>query len=200
MDEDSEPGRGDEREELDDVTLERARRGERAACVALVLRYQGPVFALLSRFLGARDPSLVDDLAQETFFRVFRELPRFRRSGPARLSTWILTIATRLAIDEHRRRGRRGDMVELPPEAAGPDRTDELAERRRLGEALARAVAQLPEDQRAVFLLRAYHDLDYAEIAEALGCDLGTVKSRLSRARARLREALERDGVEMSDD
>jgi RNA polymerase sigma-70 factor (ECF subfamily) len=190
-----EPGRGG-RAELDDVTLERARRGERGACVALVERYQGPVYAMLSRFLGGRDRSLIDDLAQETFLRVFRELPRFRPVGAARPSTWILTIATRLAIDEHRRRDRRPAAIELSPELVAPERTDHDAERRMLGEAVARAVGGLPAEQRAAFLLRAYHDLDYAEIAEALECDLGTVKSRLSRARARLRSALSDAGDE----
>lgn len=185
-----------ERGELDDVTLERARRGENKACVSLVERYQRPVFALMTRMLGSRDQGLVDDLAQETFLRVFRELPRFRRSGPARLSTWILTIASRLAIDEIRRRQRRPPTVESDLDHVATAGAENLAERRLLGEALCRAVAKLPEEQRAVFLLRAYHDLDYTEIAEALECDLGTVKSRLSRARAKLREALK--GMELS--
>src|SRR5262245_42484489 len=85
-------------EELDQVTLARAQRGDEGACRTLVVTYQRPVFALLSRILRRN----VDDLAQETFLRVFRALPRFRPAGPARLSTWILTIATRLAIDELR--------------------------------------------------------------------------------------------------
>lgn len=188
---------GGGRRELDDVTLERARRGENRACVALVERYQSPVFALLSRMLGVTDRGLVDDLAQETFLRVFRDLTRFRSSGPARLSTWILTIATRLAIDEIRRRGRQPTSVRPEMDQVAPNRTEKLAEQRLLAEALSRAVTELPEEQRAVFLLRAYHDLDYSEIAEALECDLGTVKSRLSRARAKLREALK--GLELSN-
>lgn len=179
-----------ERNELDDLTFERARRGDRAACISLVERYQRPVFALLSRFVGKAEAGLVEDLAQETFLRVFRDLPRFDRKGPARLSTWILTIATRLAIDELRRRKRRPQSVESGPEPIAPERTDVTVERRLLGRALEQAVAQLPEEQRAVFLLRAYHDLDYAEIAEVVQCDMGTVKSRLSRARAKLRLAL----------
>jgi RNA polymerase sigma-70 factor, ECF subfamily len=191
---------GGERRELDDVTLERARRGDGKACVALVERYQGMVFALLSRFVGTAERELVEDLAQETFLRVFKELPRFRRGGPARLSTWILTIATRLAIDELRRRGRRPLPVAMAMDRdlVAPEHTDDLVEQRRLGLAVEEAVSRLPEDQRAAFLLRAYHDLDYVEIAEALGCDIGTVKSRLSRARAKLRQALK--GLEASDE
>lgn len=182
------PGQG--RAELDDLTLARARQGEARACAALVSRYERPVFALLSRFLGRGRPELVEDLAQETFLRVFRDLPRFSPAGPARLSTWILTIATRLAIDERRRAGRRPAGEPAEADLPAPGRAEGLVESRLVGRAVARAVAALPDEQRAVFLLRAYHDMDYLEIAEALECDVGTVKSRLSRARARLREAL----------
>src|SRR3954447_21718894 len=92
----------DERE-LDEVSLARAQRGDRAAQAVLVERYQRPVFALLSRMVG-RDRAAVEDLAQETFLRALRALPRFSLQGPARLSTWILTIATRLALDQLRRK------------------------------------------------------------------------------------------------
>src|SRR5215213_1464126 len=97
----------DERE-LDEVTLARAQRGDRAAQAMLVERYQRPVFALLSRMVG-RERALVEDLAQETFLRVLRSLAGFTVNGPARLSTWIVTIATRLALDHLRRRAPRMD-------------------------------------------------------------------------------------------
>jgi RNA polymerase sigma-70 factor (ECF subfamily) len=168
--------------ELDDLTLARAQRGDEAACRALVERYQRPVFALLGRMCGR---ARVEDLAQETFLRVFRALPRFERAGPARLSTWILTVATRLALDELRRRPPQ--LVELDPGLPGPSRTDAGVERR----ALVKAVAALSADQQAALLLREVHGLEYDEIARALGIDLGTVKSRLARARAALRAALE---------
>jgi RNA polymerase sigma-70 factor (ECF subfamily) len=172
--------------ELDELTLARAQRGEAAACRALVERYQRPVFALVGRMVGR---GRVEDLAQETFLRVFAALPRFDRSGPARLSTWILTIATRLAVDELRRRPLR--TVEIDDRLPGASRTDEAAERRALRAALGRAIAELTPEQRAVVLLREVHGLEYDEIARALEVDLGTVKSRLSRARAALRAALE---------
>ncbi|MEM9189012.1 MAG: sigma-70 family RNA polymerase sigma factor [Myxococcota bacterium] len=179
--------------ELDDLTLARARRGEREAQRALVLRYQRPVWALLRRHLGTEED--IEDLAQETFLRVFRALPSFRSSPTARLSTWILTIAIRLAVDRHRRTRRspfvdREVMVESP--APGPDCA---FEQRATGEAIARAVEALPPEYRAAFILRAYHDFDYREIGEALGCDVGTVKSRISRARARLRQELQKVDV-----
>jgi RNA polymerase sigma-70 factor, ECF subfamily len=172
--------------ELDDVTLARAQRGDDAACRALVERYQRPVFALLGRMCGCER---AEDLAQETFLRVFAALARFDQAGPARLSTWIITIATRLALDELRRRPLR--TVELDDRLASPIRADESAERRALRVALRRAIAELGPDQRAVVLLREVHGLEYEAIARALEIDLGTVKSRLARARAALRTALE---------
>lgn len=178
--------------ELDELTLRRAQRGDSGACRELVGRYQRSVFALLARMLSPRGRGgAVEDLAQETFLRVFRALPAFDLSGPARLSTWILTIATRLALDHLERRGL--DMVSLEAAMALPSAApapDASVQRQALGRAIARAVAALPADFQAAFLLREYHDLEYGEIALALHIDLGTVKSRLARARAALRQAL----------
>src|SRR5262245_38695329 len=93
------------RSELDEVTLARAQKGDDPACRDLVRCYQGAVFALLSRMLGrSRGKAQIEDVAQETFLRVFRNLKSFSASGPAPLSSWILTIASHLAIDELRRR------------------------------------------------------------------------------------------------
>ena len=177
-------------DELDELTLARAQRGEAQACRALVLRYQTPVFAVLSRLVG-HDPARVEDLAQETFLRVFRALPGFSPHGPAKLSTWIVTIATRLALDELRRGAPR--VIPIGPQAIAVPaaiRTDDELDRRELGHALAAGLARLVPDMRAVFVLRELHDLDYDEIAAAVGIDLGTVKSRLSRARAAMRQIL----------
>ena len=142
---------------------------------------------MLSRMLG-QGPH-VEDLSQETFLRVFRALASFQRDGKARLSTWILTIATRLALDALRKKPRPSEPLELH-ELPSQDRADEYTERRAIGAAIERAMCGLTPEQQAVFLLREYHGLEYDEIAQALGVDLGTVKSRLSRARAQLREAL----------
>ncbi len=188
--------RPDRHGELDDLTLARARRGERDACRALVRLYQRRVFALLARMLSGRDrQSWVEDLAQETFLRVFRALPSFDRNGPAKLSTWILTIATRLSIDELRRKRPQLHSDPAAPVpgaiAVAPEQADDLLRRKRIAAAIEAAVAALPADNRAVFVLREYHGMAYGDIAEAVRCDIGTVKSRLSRARARLRQALE---------
>ena len=177
----------DDRDELDELTLRRAQRGEAAAWRALVDRYQRPVFALISRMLGPGRRGQVEDLAQETFLQVVRSLERFSHDGPARLSTWILTIAARRAVDHLRRR-------ELPTADAerlvGGEGGAAALHRAQVGAAIQRAVADLSPEYRAAFLLREYHGLDYGEIATALRIDLGTVKSRLSRAAARVRGSL----------
>lgn len=197
---DSPPARG----ELDDVTLARAQRGDRAAWRALVEHHQPAVFALLGRMLGSGRRAQVEDLAQETFLAVFRQLAGFSPLGTARLSTWILTIASRRAIDELRRRpasaiavedisaaGKAGGAASGAAGASGDgSRPDDSLARRRLARAIDRALAELAPEYRAAFLLRELHGLEYAEIARSLDIDPGTVKSRLSRARAALRIAL----------
>lgn len=176
--------------ELDEVTLRRAQRGDEDAFRGLVQCYQHRVFALLSRMLGPDRRAAVEDLAQETFLDVFRALGRFSSLGPARLSTWILTIASRRAIDELRRRPLVTEPLgELDLPAASPG-ADEGARRQRLAAAIQQAIAELAPPYRAAFLLREYHGLEYADIARALDIDPGTVKSRLSRARGALRQAL----------
>lgn len=186
------PDRPQRAAELDEVTLARAQRGDLRAKRALVERYQRPVVALVSRLLrGQADPGLVEDIAQETFLRVFRALPKFDRHGPARLSTWILTIASHRAIDELRRRRldtRPFDSTAV--QVAASDRADATAERKMLARHLSDAIDGLSPEYRAAFVLREYHGMEYAEISKVLGIDLGTVKSRLSRARSRLRQAL----------
>jgi RNA polymerase sigma-70 factor (ECF subfamily) len=180
--------------ELDEVSLRRAQRGEAAACRALVERYQRPVFGLLHRMLGPSRCDRVEDLAQDTFLHVFRALAGFAPLGPARLSTWILTIASRRAVDELRRDTRAAEVVVagLPgaEEPVSPERADDGARRAALAARVEAAVAGLAPEYRAAFLLRAYHGLAYAEIARALEIDPGTVKSRLARARGELRRAL----------
>jgi RNA polymerase sigma-70 factor (ECF subfamily) len=181
--------------QLDQLTLRRAQRGEAPAWRALIELHQGPVHALIWRLLAGRARHRAEDLTQDTFVRVLRALPDFDPRGPATLSTWILTIATRLALNELRGAASRSVRgLDDAPEATAVhahDRADHATDRRQLGDAIAAGVAGLPEDQRAVLVLREYHGLDYAELAAALDLDLGTVKSRLARARAALRAHLE---------
>ena len=173
-------------EPFDELALRRAQRGDERAWRQLIERFQVPVHALIFRMLAGRAKHRAEDLTQETFVRVLGALPRFDPSGPAKLSTWILTIAARLAWNEL----RRAEHAPLEHEPLAVERTDASVERRRLGAAIAAGVAALPDAQRAVLVLREYHDLDYAEIASVLELDLGTVKSRLGRARAAVRARL----------
>lgn len=173
------------------MTLARAQRGDAAAFQVLVETYQDRVFALVWRMLGRRaGAALVEDVAQETFLAVYRALPRFVPEGPALLSTWILTIAGRTALKARRGPAWLGETEARVAELPARERTDGPAEDHAFAQALAAALDRLPAGHRAAFVLREYHDFDYGEIARALGVDLGTVKSRLSRARRQLREEL----------
>jgi RNA polymerase sigma-70 factor (ECF subfamily) len=173
--------------ELDAATLEGCRAGDPAALRSFVDCYQGRVFAFLSRMLGAGPH--VEDLAQEVFIRAYRALSEFDGAGTARLSTWLLTIARRIAID-----ARRKKHLVLAPFDGEPARalaTPETERRRmEIGRALERAAAELSDEHREVFVLAEYHDLEIREIASVLGVPENTVKTRLFRARERLRVLL----------
>jgi RNA polymerase sigma-70 factor (ECF subfamily) len=171
---------------VDRATLVRCRTQDPVAFQAFVVRYERLVFAVLSQMLG-RGPH-VEDLAQETFLRAYLAFPRFDLDR-ARPSRWVLTIATRLALNETRRGRRASEDPAEPTHDANPE-AESL--RNELGRAIERAIAQLPDDQRAVFVLAELHDLTLAEIASTLDVPVGTVKSRLLRAREELRGRLER--------
>ena len=173
--------------ELDPALLSRCQAGEPAALRAFVECYQRPVFALLSRIVGRH--SEVEDLAQETFLRAIRALPGFHAEGSARLSTWLLTIATRLALDVCRKRSRqqRSPLLAEPLSASDPERELGRAE---LRAAIAAAIDELPSDQRAAFVLAEFHGFAIEDISRALQIPPGTVKTRLFRAREKLSRAL----------
>ena len=175
------------RAEVDDLTLRRAQQGERAALDELVDRYHPMVHALVWRMACARGESHVADLVQDSLIRVLQNIARFDPAGSARLSTWILTITTRVVLNDRRRDTAR-ERIE-PASYVDPATAVAALE---IGAAIAKAVLELPEVQRIAFVLREYHDLDYAEIAKVLDVDVGTVKSRLSRARAAVRDTLQR--------
>jgi len=175
-------------EEIDRAVLDRARASDPIAMRAFVVRYQRQVFALLSRVMGPG--AHVEDVAQETFLRAFRALPAFDPAGPARVSTWLLTIATRLALDERRR--KRFPTAELDAAASVPGGATPESEhaRRELGAAIARAADELSDDMRAAFVLADVHGFTMAEIAQALGIPENTAKTRVHRARQHMRERL----------
>ncbi len=174
----------------DEVTLRRAMRRDPAACRALVEGHQALVFSVAARVLGRSSADLAD-VAQESFARAFQSLDAFDPAGPARFSTWLATLATRVAID-HARRARNViplDAIRDTHEAPHEDPGDALDAARRRAR-LAAAMERLAPDQRAAMLLRTEHDMSYEDIAAALGVEVGTVRSRLSRAKAVLLEAL----------
>jgi RNA polymerase sigma-70 factor (ECF subfamily) len=174
-------------EELDRLTLVRCQQGDREACRKLVRLYQTAVFAMLHRMLALkRSRAVVDELAQETFLRVFKALAGFDPNGPARLSTWILTVASRLAIDELRRPSLMEPLSLL--DEAIDDSLSLSVEQRALAEKIVQAVAELQPEFRETFVLSVYHECSHEEIAHALCVEIGTVKSRLSRAKAAVRE------------
>lgn len=173
--------------------VERCAAGDEAAYAELVAEHQSMIVQLAMNLLGDRDEAL--DLSQEVFLRVFRTISRFR--GQSSLRTWIYRIAVNQARNRHRfwRRRHRGDQVSLdahveahgetlPALELGPDRV--LAQKE-LATRLQRALDALPFDQRTAIILREVDGLSYEEIAFSLGVAVGTVKSRLTRARQTLR-------------
>jgi RNA polymerase sigma-70 factor (ECF subfamily) len=170
------PRRPDARE-LDLETLAACRQGNALALRRFVGWYQDLVFAFVSRSLG-RGPH-VEDLAQEVFLRAFRAL----------LSTWLLTITSRLVIDARRKRRVPTIALEATSPAAAPGTPETERRRQELGRALEAAAAELSPEQRDAFVLAELHDLPMSEIAVILGVPENTVKTRLFRARARLRTA-----------
>jgi RNA polymerase sigma-70 factor, ECF subfamily len=166
--------------------VEQARRGDRDAFTALVRHYDGGLRALAYRLLGDRDR--MDDVLQETYVRAFRGLPGFR--GRSRVGTWLYRIAYNACLDEL---GRARRVVHLPladvaePADPGPGVAETVAWRRDLAAALAELA---PADRAAVLMVDA-QGFGYCDAGEVLGVPEGTVASRLNRARAALRHALE---------
>jgi RNA polymerase sigma-70 factor (ECF subfamily) len=175
--------------------------GSAEAFEALLGRYQDRVFRLLGRY--ARDAMETEDLAQDVFVKVFRKLHTFQHGSS--FYTWIYRIAVNTATDHlARRRRRRLHLVEdeAALEAAGREARvragdgDAGAAQPLLDEELRCVTRQildgLPEKYRTILVLREYEDLSYQEIAQVLGCSIGTVESRLFRARKRFKDAIER--------
>ena len=171
--------------------LARLKAGEPKAFETFVITYQHRVFGVALRMLGSRAEA--EDIAQETFLRAHRAVGEFR--GEARLGTWLYGIASRLCLNRiasaPRRLERSDDAALLRLPAPAADAASAL-ERGELEAALQQAIAELPDDRRLVVILRDVEGLSYEEIAAALGLELGTVRSRLHRARSDLKAKLER--------
>ena len=169
----------------------RLRAGEPRAFEDLVRGYQHRVFGVAFRMLNNRAEA--EDIAQDVFLRVHRAIGAFR--GEARLSTWLYGITSNLCLnrlvsaDRTRMRHDEEAVMRAPSDAA--DATAAM-ERSEVEAALRQAIAELPDERRIVIVLRDLEGLSYEEIAQALDVELGTVRSRLHRARLDLKSKMER--------
>jgi RNA polymerase sigma-70 factor (ECF subfamily) len=179
----------------DEATLvDAVRRGAPGSREAVYHRYKRRVFALALRIVGAVD---AEEVAQEAFIRVFRGLPKFR--GDAALGTWIYRLAVNAALSH---RSRRANVPAAPGDERGPEHVAAVTPEARdlaLRKQLERALAALPVGYRTVIVLHDVEGLEHEEVAAILGCHVGTSKSQLHKARAKLREALAAQGITASE-
>jgi len=174
------------RQLLDHECIALFQRGDREAFAELVRRYQNRVYRFLLRLTGCREEAL--ELTQDTMLKAFRGLADWRPD--ATFATWLFRIANNAAMDRLRRRKvveyvPIEEHMDFPDPGTGPEGELQRTQRYR---ALESALQRLPEDYRQVLLLREVEEFSYAEIGEALGLQVGTVKSRISRARQALLE------------
>lgn len=176
----------------EDECVARAQRGDVAAFSELVARYQNRIYRFLVRLTRSPDDAL--ELTQETFLNAYQALAHWRPE--ARFTTWLFRIARNQAID-WLRRTKRVEFValeegqDLHVADSGPTPEAALESTQRL-QGLEWALARLPAEHREILLLREIEELSYEDIAEVLDIGMGTVKSRLARARARLMEKMPR--------
>jgi len=174
-------------------------RGDVRAFELLVRRWEDPLLNFICRSVGDRERA--KEIRQETFLRVIKARKRYRPR--AKFSTWLYRIAVNLCRSEHRKRKRHGEVyledaaegwaeTRLVEETAGPDKQ---AQSREAAQAVRAAIGRLPEEQKEVVLLRQYHGLGFAEIAEIVGCPVSTAKSRMYYAMNNLRRDLEGLGL-----
>jgi RNA polymerase sigma-70 factor (ECF subfamily) len=181
----------------DEDLIVRVQAGQRKAFDVIVARYKGRLYSFILRMV--HDQDLAEELAQETLIRVYVHADKYREI--ARFSTWVFTIATNLVRNRMRKRSRRPRMLSFNP---APEDDDELPidlpdpsadpSRAVVGEELSQlinlATSRIPEKYRIPFLLREVDQLSYEEIQQATGLKLGTVRSRINRARNRFRQLI----------
>jgi RNA polymerase sigma-70 factor (ECF subfamily) len=183
----------------DEELVTRSIGGDLDSFNQLVVRWERPIYALAYRVIGREEDAR--DVCQETFLRAFRALGGFK--GQAKFSSWLYRIALNLCRDWIRRERRTPiaqppegvDLLELAGESTPTESIEELVARREIGRAVARAMAELPDEQRTAIVLKEYHGLTFQEIADLLDCPLSTVKTRLYQGLTVLRRQLAREGV-----
>ena len=183
--------------EVDLEKVRDAQAGDREAFDYLVERHKDIVYAVAYRF--AKDPDLALDLSQNAFIRAYRGIKSFR--GKSSFSTWLYRITMNTCIDYTRKRARSVDSLAVPEEVAEyagsepivaslPREPGADALSSELGEQIQKAIDLLPEYHKSVFVLYEIEGLSYKEIADVVGCSIGTVMSRLHYARKKLRSML----------
>lgn len=186
----------------DEVLIEKSKNGDLDAFEQLVRRYEGKVYTIAYRFMGNHADAL--DLAQETFLRLYQALPGFR--GESSFMTWLYRIAANACRDEIRRQQKHGFLSLDGVNSAGGEAAavgccsagqslgaaiispEEAVERRELNEAIQECLNSLSPEHRMVLVMREIQGMSYEEIAGVMNCSLGTVKSRLNRARHSFKE------------
>lgn len=183
--------------ELDQQLVERVQRGDKQAFGLLVAKYQRKLLRLLSRLI--RDPAEVEDVAQETFIKAYRALPSFR--GESAFYTWLYRIGVNTAKNYLVAQGRRAPTTTgfNSEEAESFDDGEQLRDintperlmmSRQVGETVETAMEGLPEELKTAIVLREIEGLSYEEIASIMDCPIGTVRSRIFRAREAIAERL----------
>ena len=189
----------------ENALIQSARKGDLNAFNTLVLAYQHQVYNLAYRIMG--EQAAAEDATQDTFISAYKNLKSFRGGS---FKSWLLRIVTNACYDDLRRRKRRpatsldemlgdqeGDMeVDVPSADDGPET---VMQRREMIDLIQTGITTLPDDQRVTLVLSDVQAMSYEEIAEITHTNVGTVKSRLSRGRARLREYLQAHGELLPD-
>lgn len=180
---------------MEEDIITRAKAGDRAAFEQLVLQYQRKVYTIAYRFMG--NPEDANDLAQEALLKMYRSLPGFR--GESSFLTWLNHVVANVCRDELRKRQRQVPMVELPDGFEQACATGEgersthpegiIMDKERKAY-LQQFINDLPPEYRMALIMRDIQGLSYEEIASVLNLNLGTVKSRINRARHRLKDRL----------
>lgn len=183
--------------EAEQLLVERVQQGDKRAFELLVTKYHRKIIRLISRLV--RDPAEVEDVAQDAFIKAYRALPQFR--GESAFYTWLYRIAVNTAKNYLATQGRRPeassdiDAEEAETFADGEQLRDintpeSMLHTRQVADTVNRAMEALPEELRTAITLREIEGLSYEEIAEAMGCPIGTVRSRIFRAREAIAEKL----------
>lgn len=176
-------------EQLDEDLVLRVQQGEKSAYDLLVIKYQHKIIQLVNRYV--KDPSEAQDVAQEAFIKAYRALPSFR--GDSAFYTWLYRIAINTAKNYLVSRNRRNsdyevdiqdaEQVDNAPQLHGLDTPERLLLNDEIVAVIHQAIESLPEEMRTAIMLREFEGMSYEEIAQAMDCPVGTVRSRIFRAR-----------------